>query len=201
MWGSGQVGFQSFRTRTHRACPCNTSCVNAVFRNTGDVCSRRLTVGAHLHSKRDPRPQRGTRRLYRARPEGLSELREHVDGFWTERLARLEDAAEDPTRRRSRRTDLRTAGPHSRATRGRVRSTRRRRSDGSQVRPGRRAGGGTRGAQGVGINGDLTHRRHSDGPGDGAAYEDDLPDTMACSTATTSTTAEPVSASARPGRR
>ena len=47
--------------------------------------------------------QRGTRRLYRARPEGLNELREYLDGFWTEHLARLKQAAEDPTRRRSRR--------------------------------------------------------------------------------------------------
>ena len=47
--------------------------------------------------------QDGTRRLYRARPEGLDGLREYLDHFWTERLARLKDAAEDAPRiRRSR---------------------------------------------------------------------------------------------------
>lgn len=42
----------------------------------------------------------GNRRLYRARPEGLAELREYVDGFWTVHLANLKDAAEHEQRRR-----------------------------------------------------------------------------------------------------
>jgi DNA-binding transcriptional ArsR family regulator len=36
----------------------------------------------------------GTRRLYRARPEGLGELRAFLDGFWDERLAALKREAE-----------------------------------------------------------------------------------------------------------
>ena len=36
----------------------------------------------------------GTRRLYRARPEGLAELRAFLDGFWGERLAALKREAE-----------------------------------------------------------------------------------------------------------
>ena len=36
----------------------------------------------------------GTRRLYRARPEGLVELRAFIEGFWDERLQRLARAAE-----------------------------------------------------------------------------------------------------------
>lgn len=36
----------------------------------------------------------GTRRLYRARPEGLSELRRFLDEFWGERLRLLKDAVE-----------------------------------------------------------------------------------------------------------
>jgi DNA-binding transcriptional ArsR family regulator len=36
----------------------------------------------------------GTRRLYRARREGLAELRDFVNGFWSERLERLRLAAE-----------------------------------------------------------------------------------------------------------
>jgi DNA-binding transcriptional ArsR family regulator len=36
----------------------------------------------------------GTRRLYRARPEGLGELRAFLDGFWDERLEALKREAE-----------------------------------------------------------------------------------------------------------
>lgn len=44
----------------------------------------------------------GTRRLYRARPEGLAGLRDFLDGFWTERLERLKLAAELEQQRRSK---------------------------------------------------------------------------------------------------
>jgi DNA-binding transcriptional ArsR family regulator len=36
----------------------------------------------------------GTRRLYRARPEGLAELRAFLEGFWDERLEALKREAE-----------------------------------------------------------------------------------------------------------
>ena len=36
----------------------------------------------------------GTRRLYRARPEGLAELKAFLDGFWDDRLEALRRAAE-----------------------------------------------------------------------------------------------------------
>src|SRR5438093_4797892 len=36
----------------------------------------------------------GTKRLYTARPEGLSEVRAFLEEFWTERLDALKDAAE-----------------------------------------------------------------------------------------------------------
>src|SRR3954454_13573913 len=36
----------------------------------------------------------GTRRLYRARPEGLRDLRDWLDAFWTHRLPDLKSAAE-----------------------------------------------------------------------------------------------------------
>jgi len=42
----------------------------------------------------------GTRRLYRARPEGLVELREYLEGFWEGNLATLKRAAEEEERRR-----------------------------------------------------------------------------------------------------
>ena len=43
----------------------------------------------------------GTRRLYRARPEGLGELRMFLEGFWEERLEALKNEAE--TKERSKR--------------------------------------------------------------------------------------------------
>jgi DNA-binding transcriptional ArsR family regulator len=36
----------------------------------------------------------GTRRLYRARPEGLMEVRAFLDSFWSQRLARLKTEVE-----------------------------------------------------------------------------------------------------------
>lgn len=45
----------------------------------------------------------GARRLYRVRPEGLSELREFLDTFWADRLADLKAEAEAEERRQRRR--------------------------------------------------------------------------------------------------
>jgi DNA-binding transcriptional ArsR family regulator len=42
----------------------------------------------------------GTRRLYRARPEGLSELMAFLAEFWDDRLAALKREAEDEERSR-----------------------------------------------------------------------------------------------------
>ena len=36
----------------------------------------------------------GTRRLYRARPEGFADVRTFLEGFWDQGLDRLRDAAE-----------------------------------------------------------------------------------------------------------
>jgi len=44
----------------------------------------------------------GTRRLYRARPEGLAELRAFVEDFWDGRLDALKREAEAEARRRTR---------------------------------------------------------------------------------------------------
>ncbi len=41
----------------------------------------------------------GTRRLYRARPAGLEELRSYLEGFWEGRLRLLKHAAEAEERR------------------------------------------------------------------------------------------------------
>ena len=50
---------------------------------------RVLKSAGLLDERRD-----GTRRLYRVRPEGFTELREFLDDFWGEGLARLKSAAE-----------------------------------------------------------------------------------------------------------
>ena len=43
----------------------------------------------------------GTRRLYRARPDGLSELRSFLEGFWDERLDALSSVVEAEERSKS----------------------------------------------------------------------------------------------------
>src|ERR1051326_5494537 len=50
----------------------------------------------------------GTRRLYRARPEGLTELKAFLEGFWDERLQALKREAE--LEERSKRGRQRQAG-------------------------------------------------------------------------------------------
>jgi DNA-binding transcriptional ArsR family regulator len=42
----------------------------------------------------------GTRRLYRARPEGLTEVREFLEEFWDERLSALKREAEREERKK-----------------------------------------------------------------------------------------------------
>ncbi len=47
----------------------------------------------------------GTRHLYRARPEGLAELRDFLEGFWPVRPELLKLAAEAEERKREERSD------------------------------------------------------------------------------------------------
>jgi DNA-binding transcriptional ArsR family regulator len=56
----------------------------------------RILYDAGLVSER----RDGTRRIYRARPEGLAELRAFLDQFWSERLAALRREVETEHRRR-----------------------------------------------------------------------------------------------------
>ena len=42
----------------------------------------------------------GTQRLYRARPEGLAELKAFLDGFWDEKLEALQREAEREERKK-----------------------------------------------------------------------------------------------------
>jgi DNA-binding transcriptional ArsR family regulator len=72
--------------------------IAAQFEVTRPAISQHLKilVGAGLATMR----RNGTRRLYRARPEGLAEVREFLDEFWADRLQRLKAAAEAEERRR-----------------------------------------------------------------------------------------------------
>jgi DNA-binding transcriptional ArsR family regulator len=72
--------------------------IAARFDVTRPAVSQHLTVlreAGLLTERRD-----GTRRLYRARPQGLEELRSFLDRFWGERLDALKEAAEQEERRK-----------------------------------------------------------------------------------------------------
>lgn len=75
--------------------------IAAHFDVTRPAVSQHLTVlkEAGLVSER----RDGTRRLYRARPEGLRELQEFLDEFWSGRLEALKRQAErEETKQRER---------------------------------------------------------------------------------------------------
>jgi DNA-binding transcriptional ArsR family regulator len=63
----------------------------------------RPAISQHLKVLRDAglitERRAGTRRLYRARPEGLAELRAFLREFWVDQLDRLKQAAETEERR------------------------------------------------------------------------------------------------------
>ena len=68
----------------------------------GEIASQfevsRPAISQHLNVLKEAglvnERRNGTRRLYRARPEGLAELKQFLDGFWDARLAALKEAAE-----------------------------------------------------------------------------------------------------------
>jgi DNA-binding transcriptional ArsR family regulator len=74
----------------------------------GEIAARfdvtRPAVSQHLkvlkHSGLLSERREGTRRLYRARLEGLAELKAFLEGFWDERLAALKREAEGRERAR-----------------------------------------------------------------------------------------------------
>ena len=70
------------------------------FDVTGPAVSQHLRVlkEAGLLTER----REGTRRLYRARAEGLAELKSFLESFWDDRLDALKRAAEREERRRGR---------------------------------------------------------------------------------------------------
>src|SRR5437773_11699739 len=70
--------------------------------SAGDISSHfdvtRPAVSQHLNVLKEAglvsERRNGTRRLYRARPEGLTELKQFLEGFWDERLEALKREAE-----------------------------------------------------------------------------------------------------------
>ena len=68
----------------------------------GEIASHfdvsRPAVSQHLNVLKEAglvnERRNGTRRLYRARPEGLAELRDFLEEFWDERLTVLKQEAE-----------------------------------------------------------------------------------------------------------
>jgi DNA-binding transcriptional ArsR family regulator len=70
--------------------------IAAHFDVTRPAISQHLNIlkEAGLVSER----RNGTRRLYRARPEGLAELKEFLEDFWSERLDSLKREAEKEER-------------------------------------------------------------------------------------------------------
>src|SRR5947208_15302960 len=82
------------------------------FEVSRPAISQHLKVlkGAGLVSER----RQGTMRLYRARPEGLAEVRAFLEGFWEERLDALKQAAE----REERRGRWKAASPPARRNSG-----------------------------------------------------------------------------------
>jgi DNA-binding transcriptional ArsR family regulator len=74
----------------------------AIAANFGDVS--RPAISQHLRVLREAalvtERRDGTRRLYRARPEGLGELRDFLEQFWDERLELLRREAEKEERSR-----------------------------------------------------------------------------------------------------
>lgn len=81
----------------------------ATERSAGEIASHfaltRPAVSQHLRVLREAglldERRDGPRRLYRARPETLAELREYLQGFWGEGLDRLRFHAEAEQRRRA----------------------------------------------------------------------------------------------------
>lgn len=79
-------------------------------RSAGEIAEAfdvtRPAISQHLSVLREAglidERREGTRRFYRARPEGLQDLRRFLEEFWDDRLGRLKEAAEREERSRRR---------------------------------------------------------------------------------------------------
>ena len=81
--------------------------------SAGDIASKfdvtRPAISQHLNVLKEAglvdERRNGTRRLYRARPEGLVELKDFLEDFWNVRLDELKREAEKEERRKHGRSD------------------------------------------------------------------------------------------------
>ena len=81
--------------------------------SAGEIASHfdvtRPAVSQHLHVLKEAglvsERRNGTRRLYRARPEALEDLREFFEAFWDVRLETLKREAEKEERKQHGRND------------------------------------------------------------------------------------------------
>ena len=79
----------------------------------GDIAAHfdvsRPAVSQHLNVLKEAglvsERRNGTRRLYRARPEGLADLKVFLEGFWDERLDALKREAEKEEKHKHGRND------------------------------------------------------------------------------------------------
>src|SRR5438270_11683120 len=78
--------------------------------SAGDIASQfdvsRPAISQHLGVLKEAglvdERRNGTRRLYRARPQGLSEPKAFLDGFWDEKLEAMQREAEREEKRRGK---------------------------------------------------------------------------------------------------
>jgi DNA-binding transcriptional ArsR family regulator len=81
--------------------------------SAGEIASKfdvtRPAISQHLNVLKEAglvdERRNGTRRLYRARPEGLVELKDFLEDFWNVRLVELKREAEKEERRKHGRSD------------------------------------------------------------------------------------------------
>jgi DNA-binding transcriptional ArsR family regulator len=81
-------------------------------RSAGDIAAQfdvsRPAISQHLRVLKEAdlivERREGTRRWYRARPEGLDGLRDYLDSFWEASLGELKEQAERQERRNVRAT-------------------------------------------------------------------------------------------------
>ncbi len=80
--------------------------------SSGEIAAHFKTVTApaisqHLKVLRDAQlvtvRRDGTRRLYKARPESLAEVRSYLESFWSDGLQRLKQAAEAEAKKETKR--------------------------------------------------------------------------------------------------
>ena len=92
--------------------------VSAAELSAGEIARRfevtRPAISQHLRVLREAglvtERRSGTRRLYRARPETLADLRAYLEDFWDESLRSLKTAAEHEERQRRQKRERRHQG-------------------------------------------------------------------------------------------